>query len=132
MKNKSGFTLIELVMALVIGGIIIYPLLAIFITAPQKNPSMEAFNIALHLANCKLETASNKKFNSISSEGTASFGGNFNDYNSEVVVHYVASSEIEVSVDPAVTDYKWIKVRVTGANIPGGSVELTTLAADDK
>lgn len=126
---KKGFTLIELVMAIVIAGVIVVPLLNVFINTSTGNPSLEALNTALHLAEAKMESVSNKDFASIVSEGTAPFGGDFSAYNSEVVMHYVASSEIETFVDPVVTDYKWVKVKITSAKIQG-TIELTTLVSD--
>jgi len=130
MKNKKAFTLIELIMVVVIGGIVLYPLLGTFITATAKNPAADAFTAAIHLANYKMETVCNKTFGSISSEAQTAFGADFSGYSSQVTVHYVASAEPEVSVDPNATHYKWVKVSITSDNLPGGEIDLTTLVTD--
>ena len=127
---KKAFTLIELVMAIVIAGIVLVPLLSIFVTSPIKNPRLDAFNMAIQLANGKMETVSSRSFNAISSEAVAAFGGNFGDFSSQVVVNYVSSTEPNVSVDPTVTNYKKIQVLVTTTNLPGASIDLTTLITD--
>lgn len=130
MKNKKSFTLIELIMAVVIGGIILYPLLGTFITATAKNPTADAFTAAVHLANYKMETVCNKAFGSISYEAQTAFGSDFSGYSSQVIVHYVTSAEPKVSVDPNATQYKWVKVVVISNNLPGGEIDLNTLVTD--
>lgn len=127
---KKGFSLLELVMTIVIAGIIIFPLLNVFINAAAKNPTLEALGVALHLAEAKMESVSNKTFASITAEGVTPFvGGAFSGYNSEVIMHFVASTELETFVDPAETDYKWLKIKVTSSSFPG-TVELTTLVTN--
>jgi prepilin-type N-terminal cleavage/methylation domain-containing protein len=126
---KKGFTLIELVMAIVIAGIIVVPLLNIFINVSTKNPTLEPLGIALHLAEGKMESLINKEFGNITAESLTPFGADFSDYNSEVIIHYVASTELETYVDPATTDYKWLKVKVT-SNDFSGTVEVVVLVTD--
>ncbi len=114
---------------MVIGSIVVYSLLGIFITAPVKNSALEAFNTAVHLANGKLEEVGNKRFSLILSAAAVPFSGTFSDFNSQVIVNYVTSAEPDVAVDPTTTNYKKIQVIITSGNIPGGQVALTTLAA---
>ena len=127
MKFKSGFTLIEIVMAIVIAGIVLIPLLNIFMTVPAKNPKLDAFIMAVELADGKMETVCNQTFSSIVAQPVTAVGGNFPDFSSQVVVNYVASTEPNVSVDPTVTEYKKIQVLVTSTLLPGGSIDLITL-----
>lgn len=130
MRHKRAFTLIELVMSVVIGGIIIYPMLTIFFNTSSKNPTADYLNMAVHLADSKMETVSNQRFDSIASQGVTAFSGDFSDFNSEVIVHYVDAGALETSVDPTQTAYKWIKVKITSNNLPASAVELSTLVTD--
>lgn len=125
--KKNGFTLIELIMAVVILGIVVLSVLNIFININFKNPKLEAVSTSLYLASAKLEEISNRNFNSITSESLTSFLGDFSDYNYSVQAAYVASQEIEeVSLTP--TSYKWIKVFVSSYSL--GSLEVSTLVSD--
>lgn len=127
---KKGFSLIELVMAVVLAGIIIGPMIALFYNSTAKSPTTDYFDMAISLASSKMEETSNKKFSNIVSESSTPFSGSFSQFSSQVVVHCVASTEVEVSVDPTATNYKWIKVIVTSSVLPGGSIDLTNLATD--
>jgi prepilin-type N-terminal cleavage/methylation domain-containing protein len=125
-----GFTLIEVVMAVVIAGIILIPLLSVFITATTRNVDQEAAGIGLHLAAAKLEIVSNKSFTNIISEPLTSFGSPFTDFDSEVIVNFVAADAPDVPVDPAQTSYKRISVRVTSALLTAGPIEVVSLVTD--
>lgn len=130
MKKRRGMTLIEIIMAMVIAAIIIYPMLNIFIGSLSKNPAVEAVDIGLNLAQSKIEEVSSRSFGNIANEGPTSFGGNFTDYNYQVEVHYVSSAEPNTVVDPTVTSYKQVIVRVISGNLPAGSIVLKTLVTD--
>ena len=129
-KGTSGMTLIELVMAVVIGALIIIPLLGVFTFTLNKSNSLDVISTALNLANSKMEFVSQKSFNTLTTEAASSFGGNFSDYYGALEVHYVASSELNTSVDPTGTAYKWLQVTVTTPLQPGLNLQLRGLATD--
>ncbi len=128
--NKRGMNLIELIMAVVIGGIIFYSFLNVFISATFKGASMEALTGALFLANGKLETVVSKRFTSITSEALSSFGGPFPAYYSQVTVNYVSPEALDTVTDPTVTAFKRVIVRVTAPAYSLGTVEVRGLVTD--
>jgi prepilin-type N-terminal cleavage/methylation domain-containing protein len=127
--QRRGFTLIELIMAIVIGGIVVLPLMMMFVNASLKNPKLESVNLALNLAVGKMEAVTGKSFAYISSEAVTAIGGNYSDYNSQVIVHYVTSTDVQTSVDPTITSYKSVQVSITSSNFTG-SIDLFGLATD--
>ena len=127
---KKGFALTELIMTIVIASLVLYTLLSTFITAAGKNANLESSSMAMSLAAGRLEMISSRQFSLISSEARASCGGRFSDFYCQTEVHYVSSEALTTSVDPLVTNYKWIAVRVSSALTPNASVEIDTLVTN--
>jgi prepilin-type N-terminal cleavage/methylation domain-containing protein len=123
--RKKAFTLIEVIMAVVIGGIVLYSLLTVFITTTSRNTQLESQSTALFLASGKLEEVSNQRFNLISSEGLTSFGGEFSSFSSLVEVSAVSAEALDAVVAYA-TGYKKIVVSVFSAGSLS-TVEVSTL-----
>lgn len=125
---RSGFTLVELVLAVVITSVAVYALLVVFSTAVYKHVDLEYLSMGLSLANGKLEEVSSRKYSSITGETSAPFGSDFSDFNCAVEFNYVSTEALDV---PVGTDYgyKRITVRVTSSNLPS-SIEVSTLVTD--
>lgn len=130
MNNRGGFSLIELVMTIVIASLVLYSLLAVFITAAGRNVHLESYTIALYLANSKLETVGHRSFGQISSEALASFGGSFGDFFSQVAVINVSSEALDTAAGSSPTGYKKITVFVSSSLMNGASLEASTLVTD--
>ncbi|MFA6548525.1 MAG: prepilin-type N-terminal cleavage/methylation domain-containing protein [Candidatus Margulisiibacteriota bacterium] len=113
---RKSFTLVEVIMAVVIGGIVLYSLLTVFITATSRNTQLETLSTALFLANGKVEEISNQRFNLISSEALASFGGDFSNFSSSVEVYNVSAEALDTAI-VASSGYKKIIVRVFSGNL---------------
>jgi len=122
MKRK-GFTLLELVFSIIISAIILYPICSVIFNLASKNPTVENAQMSVRLASSKMEEVSNRMFTNISTQATTPFGGKFPDFSYSVEVHYVNAGALETSVDPTVTSYKLIIVKVNG-------VELRTIVSD--
>lgn len=123
-----GFTLVELAISILIGGIALYSLLTIFITSTSKNVDLESLTVALYLANGKLEEVSGQSYENIVSENSTPFDGGFSNFNYETEVDYVAPDDLDT---PVLTDqgYKRIVVRVTSGSL-ASSLEAVTLVTD--
>ncbi len=128
-RTRSGFTLVELVIAVVITGVAVYALLTVFINAATKNVDLEALSIGYYLANAKLEEVSNRSYSSITEEAVSAFDGGFGDFDYEVEFDYVSSEALDVPTTGTGESYKRIKVRVTSNSLPS-SIEVVTLATD--
>lgn len=122
--SKRGFSLIEMIIAIVVIGIAFYALISVFITVAPRNVNVEDITKATHLAFEKIEETTVKSFPGIDSVGATSFTGDFSQFQYQVIVDYVTSSEPDV-IAPGATDYKRVKVRTWGGL--SGTVELVTL-----
>jgi prepilin-type N-terminal cleavage/methylation domain-containing protein len=128
MYSRNGFTLVELVLAVVITSIAVYALLIVFTTATYKNVDLEYLGKGLYLANGKLEEVGSRRYSSITNEAWSPFEGDFSDFNSMVEFCYVSPEALDV---PIGTDfgYKKITVRVTSSHLTS-SIEVSTLVTD--
>ncbi|MBU0686857.1 MAG: type II secretion system GspH family protein [Candidatus Margulisbacteria bacterium] len=127
-QAKKGFTIIELIMTIVIAGIAVYSIIAIFLNVATRNVDLEAVSMAAHLANSKLEEVSSKSYANIVSEAPFSFGGDFSDFSGQVVVNFVSFEALDqvVGIDAG---YKKIAVYVSSGLLPA-SIEVITLVTD--
>ena len=128
LRILPGFTLVELVMAVVVTGIAVTSFLTVFVTLINKSVDMDLLSTGLFLANGRLEEVSSQKYSSVTNEALSSFGGDFSDFNSEVVFCYVSAEALDV---PIVTDqgYKKVIVVVTSSALTS-SIEVSTLVTD--
>ncbi|MBI5699931.1 type II secretion system protein [Candidatus Saganbacteria bacterium] len=122
--RKTGFSLVELIIAVVVIGIAFYALISVFITVAPRNVNVEDITKATHLAFEKMEETTVKPFTSVASVSATSFTGDFSNFQYQVIMNYVTSSEPDV-LAPGATSYKRVKVRTWGGL--SGTVELVTL-----
>ena len=122
--RRAGFSLIEMVIAIVIIGIAFYALISVFITVAPRNVNVEDITKATHLAFEKMEETTVKNFTGVATVSATSFTGDFSQFQYQVVVDYVTSTEPDV-VAVGATSYKRVKVRTWGGL--SGTVELVTL-----
>ena len=125
---KKGFTLVELVMAIMITSIALSALLGTFVLVTSRNVDFDSITVGMNLARGKLEEVSNQTFNSVTSEALTSFGGDFSGYSSLVVVQYVSREVLDVPVVGS-TNYKKVAVWVSSSSL-SSSIELETLITD--
>lgn len=123
MKRK-GFSLVEMIIAMVVIGIAFYALISVFITVAPRNVNLEYLTKATHLAFEKMEETTVKPFTSIVSQSATSFTGDFSQFQYQVIMNYVTAAEPDTLAGGS-TSYKRVKVRTWGGL--SGVVELTTL-----
>jgi prepilin-type N-terminal cleavage/methylation domain-containing protein len=111
MKNKKGFTLIEVIISMVVIAIVMYAAIAIFITSGAKGANVEVFTVAQSLAEGKLEEAMAHEFADVSSEAEINFTGDLSNYSYEIISNYVSGEALDSAVGSA-TDYKKIQVLI--------------------
>lgn len=110
-KQRLGFSLVELVIAVVVIAIVMYAVIAIFITSGFRGVNVEVFTVAQSLAENKLEEAVAQDFDDITAEAETSFGGELANYSYEITVDYVSGEALDTAVGFA-TDYKRIRVAI--------------------
>lgn len=119
MKIKAGFTLPELVISIVIINIAIISVALMYQVALRGSFNTKIMAVATVLLEEKAEEVLRLGYVGIDNATTTntSFLDPFSDYQYQVTVHYVNNSSLDTSVDPTVTGYKNVEVRVTYSNI---------------
>jgi len=128
MKNKRGFSLIELVIAIVIISTCAIGVAIMFQEASSGSYIAVVMTVATALAEEKMEETLRLGYSSASSVSSTAFASPFDDYTYEVIVHYVDESDLDTSVDPTVTDYKNVEVQISHAVIDQAVVLNSVLA----
>jgi prepilin-type N-terminal cleavage/methylation domain-containing protein len=124
---KRGLTLVETVIGMIIIGIAFYLLIAVFIALAPRTAQVETINKKVYLAQEKIEEYLARGFSGVASVGATSFPGNFSNYNYQIVVTYVTTSDLQTAVGGP-TSFKNIKVRVWGGPVDAaGTVEIVSL-----
>lgn len=125
---KKGFTLVELVIAMVIIAIIMYAAIAIFVASGARGVNVEVFTVAQSLAEDKLEQAMAQDFGDATDEAEANFSGDLNQYSYEIVMDFVSGEALDTPV-ASPTDYKKIRV-VIRHDLLGGTTSLESIRAN--
>lgn len=128
MNRKSGFTIIETILVIIILGITLTPFAILTATVMQKNVYSQAQATAVSLAEGELERVTGTRFSLLVNEAQAAFSAPFANYTHQVVVDYVNSSALNTPV-AGPTDYKRVEIRVN--NIVSGTIKLVSLSAND-
>ena len=111
MIKRKGFTLVEVIVSVSVVAIVMYALIAVFITAGIKGVNVEVFTVAQSLAEGKLEEISAFNFAGITGESETNYTGDLSGFSYEVVVDYVASGDLDSPVGYE-TNYKRIRVQI--------------------
>lgn len=123
MKNsKSGFTLIELVIAISVLSIAIGSSLLIFANVTNQTAMPEILNVSTGLAEQELERVTALRFSDIMNQSPTNFTGNFSSYSYEIQVTPVP---LTLANDPAMAEYKQTRIIIRHNTV--GSVSLTTV-----
>lgn len=125
-RCQNGFTLVELVIAILILSIAVGTLLGLLASVVDQTVLPEVINRATYLAEQELERISGLRFSEITDAGPTAYGGNFTDYTYQIEVDPVPTT---LATDPAMNDYK--QVRVTVAHSSGASAHLTTIMVNN-
>ena len=128
MNRKSGFTIIETIIVIMVLGITLTPFAILVATVMQKNVYSQAQATAVSLAEGELERITGTRFSLLANEAQAAFSAPFMNYTHEVVVEYVNPLALNTPV-VGPTDYKRVEIRIN--NVVSGTIKLISLAAND-
>lgn len=128
MQNNKGLTLIELVLSIIIISICFLVLAMIYQQVLNNIYGTRVMSIASALAEEKTDDVFGKGYSGITNQSSASFSSPFSDYTYEVVVNYVNDADLNTPVDPTVTEYKRVEVRVTHSQT--GTFRMVSLLSD--
>ena len=125
MKNKNGFTIIEVIIFIVIVSVGFLILSATYTTVLEDNATGENLSVATSLCEGKMEEIlDTHSFDTIASVSETAFAAPFGSYTYEVNWFYVHPVNLKVNAG-VVTDYKVVEVFVDHGCIE--PVKLTTL-----
>lgn len=114
--KKSGVTLVELVVLIIVASIILLPLSAIITEAIRKTLVPEHYGIASRLAIREMEQVVSKNFGdiAIATTGPNNYTGNFSQYTYKIKVDYVNPGALNTPVlVPDNNDYKRIEITIS-------------------
>ena len=126
LHKKSGLTLIELVIVIIIGAVILVPLGAVVVQAANKAFLPEHYTIASGLLEGVVERVANLRFSDVAAE-SGSFTGIFSNYSYDVSFYYVAGSDLTAQ-SPSATAYKRALITISRSGFP--SLSAVTLITD--
>jgi len=129
-KNRKGFTLIEVVISMVVIAIIMYSVIAVFITAGVRGVNVEVFTVAQSLAEGKMEEVMALPFDSIQQINATPFLGDLNAYHYQVEVDYVDANNFEEPSLQPQTDYRRIIVTITHPKLEENGITLQSVRAN--
>jgi prepilin-type N-terminal cleavage/methylation domain-containing protein len=121
-RKIKGFTIIELVAVIVVLGVSLAPIGAMFYQIMAKHAEPEAIQIATALAQRQMEEETGRRFSNLNNNGPANFS-NFPNYTYQVIVTPVS---LNLANDPGMEEYKQLEVRVVNSSI-GITVSLVTV-----
>lgn len=124
-KRKRGMTLIELVLSIIIIAVCLIPVSTMYNQVLSKIYKSRVMTTASALAEETMDQHLGKTFSGIANTVLTSFSSPFSDYSYQVVVNYVEAANLNTSVDPTVTQYKRVEVRITHSQI--GTLRMVSL-----
>ena len=128
LKEKSGFSLIETVLVMVILGICLTPFAILTVNVMSKNIYSQAQATAVALAEGEIERLTMTRYSLLANEASSAYPSPFSAYNKQTTVMYVTWTALNTN-SGSDTGYRNIKVQVS--NSISGNITLTTLAAKD-
>jgi len=128
--KRSGFTLIELVIAITIIAVSFTTIINIFINTSNNHRQAYATTIATHLLHKKMEQTIYLPFNSITLEvgtTTGTFEVPFQNYYYKKTITFLAS---DFTTSAGTTYLKKVSIKVWNPNNTMGSIEAVTAVSD--
>lgn len=117
-SSRSGFSLIEAVLAIVLLGASFLGLSLLLSNTTVHNIDLDISNTAILLARDTMVETKAQKFDDIDDVSITAFGGDFSDYSYQVEVDYIDPTDLDVPV-AGPTAYKRITVTVTMSDWSG-------------
>ncbi len=128
MRRKSGFTLVELIVSIIVISICFLSVALMYQEVLRGAFQTRMLSTATALAEEKTEEILSKGYSGVGNVVSTTFPSPFGGYSFQVTVHCVASGNLDTSVDPTATEYKNVQVKVTHSSI--ADIPLTSLIAN--
>jgi len=118
-KHRKGFTLIEVVISMVVIAIIMYAVIAVFITAGVRGVNVEVFTVAQSLAEGKMEETMALPY-ALIQPAAGDFDVDLSAYHYQVEVEYANADNFDIHAPAPETPYRWIQVTITHPKLEEG------------
>ncbi len=125
MHGQKGFSLIEMVIAIIVLSIVVGTVLSVFADVMQSTVTPEIINVSTSLAEKEMERVSGLRFSDVVDEGPTSYTGNFSNYSYQVTVSAVP---VALASDAGMAEYKQVQVTISHAT--AGSVSLRSVVTN--
>jgi Tfp pilus assembly protein PilV len=123
--KRSGLTLIETIIGIVVISIAFYALIMVFATIAPKTAAIENIDKKAFLAQEKMEETLAIPWTSLPTQAAGAFTGSFSNYQFKIATTMVATADLTT---PATSNIKRIYVDVwEGSGGKVATVELTSL-----
>lgn len=121
-KFLTGFTIVELLMAIIIISICVIPVALMYQQATQGSYQTRVLTVATALAEEKMEEVLRLGYSGVSDIGLSNFPSPFADYSFQVDVDNVEAEDLDTSVVNE-TGYKSVEVQVSHSVAPSVTVK---------
>ena len=108
---NKGYTLLELVVAIVLMGIVLPIIMNPLLTLSVKGANVDNMRIAGNLAESKLEQIAGLPFSQVVEQATQNIAAPYTDYSQAIHVSYVGPASLNI-VSATSTDFKSVKIAV--------------------
>ena len=125
-KSSAGFSLIEMVIAIIILSIAVGTVLSAFSNVIKSTVTPELIDVSTDLAEKEMERVVGQRFSVIANEATTAYTGSYSNYSYKVDV---AAVPVALASDAGMISYKQVTVTVTHAT--AGAVSLTTIVTNN-
>lgn len=124
--NQKGFSLIEMVIAIIILSVAVGTLLVAFSNVLSSTLTPEIIGVGTNLAEKEMERVTGLRYSAVADVATTAYTGNFSNYSYKIDVTAVP---VALASDAGMTNYKQVKVTVTHAS--AGAVSLTSIVTNN-
>jgi prepilin-type N-terminal cleavage/methylation domain-containing protein len=115
---QRGLTLIELVMAIIIGAVILIPVSVVVVESVRNAFLPEHLTIASGLLEREIGRVTNLRFGDVDNDGPNAYTGNFSDYSYQVSYYYVDGGDLITLSGSPPTDYKRVTITISRSGYP--------------
>ncbi|MFH1361093.1 MAG: prepilin-type N-terminal cleavage/methylation domain-containing protein [bacterium] len=110
--QRKGFSLIEVVISMVVIAIVMYAVIAVFITSGAKGVNVEIFTVAQSLAEGKMEEMMARPYGDLNTIGPINYTGDLLAYTYTITVNDVEPLDFDTIASAPPSNYRRIIIAI--------------------